>query len=171
MGESVIPEAAQGGLLALALVISANAAPVLAHLLLGRALSWPVDGGRCWRDGRRILGASKTWRGLVVSLASTAALSAWWLGDAWTGLLVAALAMAGDLASSFAKRRRGLRSGADAPGLDQRPESLLPLLALRGPLALGAGEAFAVALAFLVLDLIGTRLLAGLRARRAPPGA
>jgi CDP-2,3-bis-(O-geranylgeranyl)-sn-glycerol synthase len=153
MGESVIPEAAQGGLLALALVISANAAPVLAHLLLGRALSWPVDGGRCWRDGRRILGASKTWRGLVVSLASTAALSAWWLGDAWTGLLVAALAMAGDLASSFAKRRRGLRSGADAP------------------LALGAGEAFAVALAFLVLDLIGTRLLAGLRARRAPPGA
>jgi CDP-diglyceride synthetase len=171
MTESVIPEAAQGVLVALGLVISANAAPVLAQLLLGGALSRPVDGGRLWRDGRRILGGSKTWRGLVAALACTAALSAWWLGDAWTGLLAAALAMCGDLGSSFAKRRRGLRSGADAPGLDQLPESLLPLLALRAPLALGAGEACAVALAFLVLDLIGTRLLAGLRARRAPPGA
>lgn len=171
MTESVIPEAAQGALLALGLVSAANAAPVLAQLLLGSASSWPVDGGRLWRDGRRILGASKTWRGLLASLASTAALSAWWLGDAWSGLFAAALAMAGDLASSFVKRRRGLRSGADAPGLDQLPESLLPLLALQEPLALGAGEAFVVALAFLVLDLIGTRLLAGLRARRAPPGA
>ena len=171
MTEPAIPEAARGVLLALGLVSCANAAPVLAQLLLGRRGSWPVDGGRCWRDGRRILGGSKTWRGLCASLAGTAALSVWWLGEARTGLLAAALAMAGDLASSFLKRRRGLRSGADAPGLDQLPESLLPLLALRGPLALGLIEAGVVALAFVLLDLAGTRLLAGLRARRARPGA
>ncbi|MEN9314334.1 MAG: hypothetical protein RIS35_727, partial [Pseudomonadota bacterium] len=133
-------------------------------------LSRPIDGGRCWRDGRRLLGASKTWRGLAASAIATAAVSEWWLGEPRTGLLVAALAMAGDLSSSFLKRRLGLRSGADAPGLDQLPESVLPLLVLRSPLALGAAEMLVATLAFFVLDLVGTRLAAGLRARRQPRG-
>lgn len=168
MTEPFAPVAAQGVLVALGLVLCANAAPVLVSLLLGPRLSWPIDLGRCAGDGRRLLGGSKTWRGVVASLVATASLSAWWLGEPSTGLLVAALAMGGDLSSSFLKRRLGLRSGADAPGLDQLPESLLPLLALRGPLELGAAAMLGVTLAFFVLDLIGTRLHAVLRARRGP---
>ena len=168
MLEPLMPSAAQGLPVALGLVVAANAAPVLIALLLGPRLARPIDGGRRGRDGRPLLGGSKTWRGLAASLVATAALSAWWLGDPRTGLAVAALAMAGDLASSYLKRRRGLRSGADAPGLDQLPESVLPLLALRGPLALGAAEVLVATLAFFVLDLIGTRLHAAMRARRGP---
>jgi hypothetical protein len=50
----------------------------------------------------------------------------------WTiGLLVAATAMIGDLFSSFAKRRMKLAPGSTALGLDQIPESLLPVIACR----------------------------------------
>ncbi len=170
MIEPFHPAAAQGVLVALGMVVCANAAPVLAALLCGSTLSRPIDGGRRWRDGHRLLGGSKTWRGVVASLAATAAVSAWWLGEPLTGLVVAVLAMAGDLGSSFLKRRRGLRSGADVPGLDQLPESVLPLLALRGPMGLGVGELLVATIAFFALDLVGTRLLAVLRARRRPRG-
>ena len=170
MTQPFITSGPHDAVVALGLVIAANAAPVLLGLLLGRAGAWPLDGGRCWRDGRRVLGGSKTWRGLLVSLAATAALSSWWLGDPQPGLAVAALAMLGDLASSFVKRRAGLRSGADAPLLDQLPESLLPLLWLRGALGLGWGAIALVLLAFLLLDLLGTRLAAPLRARRERNG-
>jgi CDP-archaeol synthase len=51
---------------------------------------------------------------------------------AWTtGLLVGAAAMAGDLFSSFLKRRLDLPPSSKATGLDQVPESLIPLLACR----------------------------------------
>jgi len=42
----------------------ANMAPVVAAKVLPR---WnaPIDGGRVAKDGRRVLGAGKTWRGLV----------------------------------------------------------------------------------------------------------
>ena len=33
----------------------------------------PIDGGRAWRDGRRMLGDGKTWRGLLLApLVATA---------------------------------------------------------------------------------------------------
>ncbi len=59
-------------------------------------------------------------------------LAAWLIGLSWQlGVVVAALAIAGDLLSSFVKRRMGLASSSMAIGLDQIPESLLPLLASR----------------------------------------
>jgi len=42
----------------------ANASPVI--LGGGR----PIDGGRYWRDGRRILGDGKTWRGFIGGVAA-----------------------------------------------------------------------------------------------------
>jgi len=44
--------------------------------------------------------------------------------------MVAVLAMAGDLCSSFIKRRLGIKSSDKATGLDQIPESAFPLLYL-----------------------------------------
>jgi CDP-2,3-bis-(O-geranylgeranyl)-sn-glycerol synthase len=153
-------------LVALVLVVVANAAPVLLALCVGSATAWPVDGGRRWADGRPVLGPSKTWRGILAAVLATAAAGQWLLGDASLGALAAVLAMAGDLGSSFVKRRLGLRSGANALGLDQLPESLLPLLLLGGPLGLSAAASLAVLLAFFVLDVLGTRLLAAWRTGR-----
>ena len=58
-------------------------------------------------------------------------------GAPWTGLpstaglLVSAMAMIGDLLSSFVKRRMKLVPGSMALALDQIPESLLPAIAAR----------------------------------------
>jgi CDP-2,3-bis-(O-geranylgeranyl)-sn-glycerol synthase len=66
------------------------------------------------------------------------------------GALMAAGAMAGDLFSSFVKRRLGLPPSSQAMGLDQVPESLLPLLLGRQALSLtGTDIVVAVALFFI----------------------
>ena len=48
-----------------------------------------------------------------------------------TGLLIALFAMLGDLLSSFIKRRLGMSPSTRALGLDQIPESLLPMLMVK----------------------------------------
>ena len=113
----------------LILVAVANAAPVVAKKLLGKQFAWPLDGGATFLDGRPLLGSSKTIRGIVVSLLATP-LAAMLIGLGWeAGALVALAAMAGDLISSFVKRRFGFPPSSMAVGLDQIPESLLPFIA------------------------------------------
>ena len=112
---------------ALLMLLVANGTPVLAGHLLGGRLARPVDGGRLAPDGRPWLGVSKTVRGVLLSVAATAAFAAA-LDLGWsTGGVFGALAMGGDLLSSFIKRRLGLAPSSRAPGLDQIPEALLPL--------------------------------------------
>jgi CDP-archaeol synthase len=62
---------------------------------------------------------------------------------------VAATAMAGDLLSSFVKRRFGLAPSSKATGLDQIPEALFPLLACRSALSLTALDIAAGCVIFL----------------------
>ena len=115
----------------LLLVAAANATPVLAKRILGRTASWPLDGGVLLADGQPLLGASKTIRGVLLSILVTPVLAAL-IGLSWqVGLVVAISAMVGDLLSSFIKRRMGFRPSSMAIGLDQIPESLVPLLAVR----------------------------------------
>lgn len=115
----------------LILIGVANGTPVLAKWLLGDAVSWPLDGGATFFDGRPIFGPSKTIRGLVLSLLVTP-LCAVLIGYDWKlGALIAGAVMAGDLFSSFIKRRIGLPPSSRATGLDQIPESLFPLIASR----------------------------------------
>ena len=152
----------------LLLLLIANGTPVLARLLLGRRLRRPLDGGRVLGDGRPLFGPSKTWAGLASALAATALAAPllglpWWLG-ASTGLL----AMLGDLLSSFLKRRLGLASGAMAPGLDQIPEALLPLLLCRPLLGLSWGEVLGLPVAFMAAALAISRLLYRLGLRQHP---
>ena len=148
----------------LVLVLLANGLPALLGLLLGPAR--PIDGGRSWHDGRRLLGPSKTWRGLIAALLATpvAALA---LGVPWSlGLLVALGSMLGDLIASFVKRRMGLDSGASAPLLDPWPESLIPVLLVAGPLGLDWADVAVLVLAFAALNLILTPLGRRLLRRR-----
>ena len=143
----------------LILLALANGAPVIAKKIFRDHLSAPLDGGALFFDGRPVFGPSKTVRGVILALGATA-LGATLLGLGWqTGILVAGLAMAGDLLSSFIKRRLGRPASSRAIGLDQIPESLLPLLACRGPLLLSWADVLAIATLFLVGELLLSRLL------------
>ncbi|MBK1643819.1 hypothetical protein CKO25_03915 [Thiocapsa imhoffii] len=149
-----------------ALVVCANAAPVLAALLLGSRLASPLDAGWLLRDGRPLLGRSKTWRGVVATLVLTP-LVALLLGLSWTvGLIVALGAMFGDILSSYLKRRLGKPSSAPAALLDQVPESLIPVILIRSAMGLSYGQAALVVVGFTVINLALTpvaRWLQGLR--------
>jgi hypothetical protein len=118
------------------LLAVANGAPVIATRILGSRLSCPLDEGVEFVDGRPLLGKSKTVRGIVVSILLSA-MAAPLLGLGWKiGVAVGSATMAGDLLSSFVKRRLNLAPSSRATGLDQIPESLFPLLACRGTLSL-----------------------------------
>jgi hypothetical protein len=150
------------------LLTLANGTPVVARKIFGRRFAWPLDAGIKFLDGRPLLGASKTIRGIALSLLVSAA-GAPLIGlDARIGAVVAGAAMAGDLLSSFVKRRLDLPPSSRATGLDQIPESLLPLLACRGALSLSAADIAAGVAVFFVGEVILSRLLYRLRLRERP---
>ena len=152
----------------LTLLTVANGAPVIAKRLLGARWSWPLDGGCRFLDGRPLFGESKTVRGLVLSIVTTS-LAAPLLGlDVSTGFRVGAAAMAGDLFSSFTKRRLGLGSSSQATGLDQIPESLVPTLLCWYELNLTAADVAAVSGIFLFGEIVLSRLLFWLKIRDRP---
>ena len=141
------------------LLTLANGAPVVAKKILGSRFGFPLDGGVAFFDGRPLFGPSKTLRGIVVAVLATTACAPLMGLEPATGAIVAGAAMAGDLFSSFVKRRLNLPPSSQALGLDQIPESLLPMLACRDALALTAADiALAVAI-FFAGELVLSRLL------------
>lgn len=162
------PETWLEPLIVLTLLILANGAPILARLLAGGREGRPVDGGRLAPDGRPWLGPSKTWRGILAALLLTPT-AAWVLGEpALAGLLIGAGAMAGDLLASFLKRRMGIPSSGMALGLDQIPESLLPLLLVEPLYRFGALQLAVMVFLFLVAELVLSRILYALHIRKRP---
>ena len=152
----------------LILVTLANAIPVLAKRLFEGRLAYPLDGNLKWFDGHPLFGSSKTLRGIVLSLALTAAAAPLLGLDAGIGLLAAASAMAGDLVSSFTKRRLGLAPSSRATGLDQIPESLLPLLACSWALGLNALDIVVGVAIFMFGGIVLSRVFYRLRLRDRP---
>ncbi|MEJ2327998.1 MAG: CDP-archaeol synthase [Chromatiaceae bacterium] len=141
-------------LILLVLIIAANGAPILADDLLGRRWAWPIDGGLVFKDGRRLLGSSATVRGLVIAVLVAGGLAGLLGHSLWAGVLIGLWAMLGDALSSFVKRRLGLLPGEMAFGLDQIPESLLPLLAVAGDYQLGWDDILVLVLGFTLFDLL-----------------
>ncbi len=112
-----------------------------AYLANPMAVVWgggtPMDFGRTLRDGERLFGDGKTWRGLVGGTLSGALLgfllslpfvwaasgSTWSFGPPAEAFGVSAVlalgALLGDLTGAFVKRRMHKPRGAKAPGLDQ----------------------------------------------------
>lgn len=113
-----------------------------------------------------MLGATKTWRGVLGSIGLTAVVGAAFGLPLALGAGFAALSMSGDLLSSFLKRRAGLDSSHNALGLDQIPESLLPTGLLAGLLGLGVWEVAAVVLCFLLLGSWLSKILYRVRFRK-----
>jgi hypothetical protein len=152
----------------LILVTVANATPVVAKRILGDWLAYPVDRYLTLSDGHPLFGPSKTVRGLLLALIITAAAAPLVGLDPTIGLLVGATAMAGDLLSSFLKRRLGFAPSSRATGLDQIPEVLFPLLACRSALGLSALDIAAGVAIFLIGGILISRLLFRLRLRDRP---
>jgi len=89
----------------LVLMTLANGTPIVAKKIFGPRFSFPLDAGTIFLDGLPLFGSSKTIRGIVISVLTTTA-SAPLVGlDLTIGAIVAGAAMAGDLFSSFVKRR------------------------------------------------------------------
>lgn len=143
---------------ALLLVIVANLAPWAAGRAMQARCRAPLDGGSQLADGSRLLGDHKTWRGLASGVLACAVTARLLRYPVLLGAGFGALALGADAASSFTKRRLGLRPGTEIPGLDQLPEALVPLLTLSRPLGLGLADAVAVACAFMLLDLASLRV-------------
>jgi hypothetical protein len=149
----------------LLLVLIANATPVIVSMLLGNHWKQPLDRGILLSDGHPLLGASKTVRGLLGSISISALLAPLFDLSLLQGASFGALAMLGDLLSSFCKRRLGLRSGHSVPLLDHVPETLLPLWVMQPALGASAMEMAVAIAAFSGIDLLFTRLLNSYRVR------
>ena len=147
---------------ALLLLCTANTAAWAAGRMLGERWAAPLDSGMVLKDGQRLFGSHKTWRGLIAGAAASGWLAAALGLGFLLGAAFGATSMAGDALSSTIKRRLRREPGAEVPLLDQVPEAMLPL-ALFGPaLGLGFLAMAGVTLAFTLLDVAAT----GFRHRR-----
>lgn len=152
----------------LLLILVANGAPVVISYLFSHRSAYPVDGGFQLPDGYALFGQTKTWRGILSSILATTAL-ALLLGINWfVGLLIALAAMAGDLLSSFIKRRSGLLPSSRAIFLDQVPESLLPTLAASLFWPLGLIQVMVIVVSFFILEIILSKIFYKLGVRKKP---
>jgi len=146
----------------------ANGTPIAAKNILGSRFSFRLDAGKNFWDGRPLFGPSKTVRGILVSIIVTAAFAPLIGVDMTVGAIAAVAAMAGDLFSSFVKRRLNFPPSSQAIGIDQIPESLFPMLACRDALSLTIADIATGVLIFFVGELVLSYLLYRLHMRETP---
>ncbi len=91
----------------------ANATPLLVK---GKT---PIDQGKFFIDGRRLLGSGKTVEGFIAGIIVGGIAGTIVTSNLIFGFLASTGAMLGDLAGSFIKRRLGLPRGHPLPFLDQ----------------------------------------------------
>ena len=150
------------------LLTVANGTPVIAAKILGNNSALPLDGNVTLFDGKPLFGSSKTLRGVLLSILLTTACAPL-IGLDWVvGSVVALTAMIGDLFSSFVKRRLGMADSSQFTGLDQIPESLLPLLVCMFLLPLTLIDVAIVTTIFFVGALVLSRILFKLNIRDRP---
>ena len=150
------------------LLTVANGSPVIAAKILGNNSALPLDGNVTLSDGKPLFGSSKTLRGVLLSILLTTACAPL-IGLDWVvGSVVALTAMIGDLFSSFVKRRLGMADSSQFTGLDQIPESLLPLLVCMFLLPLTLIDVAIVTTIFFVGALVLSRILFKLNIRDRP---
>ncbi len=152
----------------LLLLLIANGAPILAKKILKDKFSQPIDFGLEFIDHRPLLGPTKTYRGLLASILTTSAAALVLDLPMYTGGLIALFAMIGDSISSFTKRRMGIESSDMALGIDQIPESLLPLIVVQSQYQLNGMDIILAVVAFFAIELFLSRVLYTLKIRDRP---
>jgi CDP-diglyceride synthetase len=146
----------------------ANTTPILATKLLQHRFSAPLDCGILLPDGEHLFGDAKTVRGVALSVLCTTGVALLLNMDWIAGATIAAVSMLGDLFSSFVKRRLHLVPHSQAFGLDQIPEALLPLLAVKVRFGLTIEDIAVLVFAFVVLEIVLSRVLFWLKIRDRP---
>jgi hypothetical protein len=152
----------------LVLLSAANGSPILVKKLFGNTFATPVDGGVRFLDRRPLFGPSKTIRGVLVAIATTAGAAPLLDFEVTVGVVVASAAMAGDLCSSFLKRRLNYRPSSRATGIDQIPEALLPLIACHYWLPLTVPEILGGVVVFVIGEILLSRVFYRLGIRDRP---
>ena len=152
----------------LLLLLIANGAPILAKKIFKDKFCQPIDFGLEFIDHRPLLGPTKTYRGLLASILTTSAAALALNLPMYTGGLIALFAMIGDSISSFTKRRMGIESSDMALGIDQIPESLLPLIVVQSQYQLNGMDIILAVVAFFAIELFLSRVLYTLKIRDRP---
>ena len=152
----------------LALLFIANGAPIIAKKVFAEKWQLPIDFGVNFIDSKPLLGKSKTYRGLILSLLMTSILAPILGLSILLGFFIALLSMFGDMLSSFTKRRLNFPSSSMALGLDQIPEALLPVLVLQQTLGLDMDSILRIVIVFSILNLLISRILYRLNIRSTP---
>jgi hypothetical protein len=143
---------------ALALLIAANAAPVVVAKLARDRWAGPLDFGWVLPDKERLFGSHKTWRGLLVGIAACVGVALLFDVRPVVAAGFAGASLLADAMSSAVKRRMHFKPGTEYVGLDQAAEALVPLVLFAGPLALAWGEVALVAVMFTLLDVATAQL-------------
>lgn len=151
-----------------ALLLTANGAPVLARHWLKDRFNLPVDMGLTLNDGRALFGYRKTWRGIIASVITTSIVAKFLGMSALDGMVFGLAAMSGDLLASFIKRRSGFTESSRVRSIDTIPESIMPALALHAQLGLSAMDILAVALIFFLIDVLISPVLYRLHIKNRP---
>ncbi|NND92955.1 MAG: CDP-archaeol synthase [Granulosicoccus sp.] len=149
-------------------LVCANGAPIIARKLLSSRFDTPLDGGLIFLDGKRLLGSSKTIRGLLAATLVSAVMFLILELGVLNGLFFGLSAMLGDSLSSFLKRRAGLNPGDSVPWLDQIPEALVPALVVRGALQLDWIQLVVVVVGFTLVNMLISPVTYWLHIRRRP---
>ena len=152
----------------LLLIIVANASPIIARNLLANKWNLSIDAGIKFIDGQPLLGTSKTWRGIIAAIMMTSTLSLLLGYSIQTGILIALLAMSGDLVSSFIKRRFKRPSSSMAPLLDQIPESFLPAFFMMPYFQLDIQQILILVTVFIIFELTISKFLFQWGVRKRP---
>ncbi len=152
----------------LVLILIANGTPVVARRLLRGRFNQPLDFSYNLPDGQRLLGSSKTWRGLSSSLMFTAWCAMIMGYPLQVGFFTALFSLTGDMFSSFVKRRLGRPSTSMFLLLDQIPESLLPALMMAAAFSLNVPDILLLVVLFIPIELALSRLMFRLGVRQKP---
>jgi CDP-2,3-bis-(O-geranylgeranyl)-sn-glycerol synthase len=138
---------------ALALLVAANAVPLIVGKLARHRGVLPLDFGYVMRDGERLFGSHKTWRGLISGTIACSLVGAYLGLNFLIGAGFGLVSLLADAASSAVKRRLGFKPGTERVGLDHAGESILPLLLFAGPLSIGLTGILLVTISFVLLDV------------------
>jgi CDP-archaeol synthase len=157
-----------GILYSLILISTANSAPVFAQKIFKKRFAQPVDGGLILADQRRLFGSSKTWRGIIAAIVSTAVIAPMIGIPVLIGAGFGAISIGADLLASFIKRRLGYLSSSRVRLLDVFPEALLPMLVFQSTLGLEKWDTLLILLIFFVFTASVSPLLYSLRIRNRP---
>ena len=99
----------------------ANASPVLVRKVI--KVTHPIDLGKNFIDGKRVLGDGKTFEGFFIGVIAGCAvgslLAMLSLHTLWGSFILSLGTLLGDIMGSFIKRRVGIKRGEMFPLLDQ----------------------------------------------------